>query len=425
MSENNNLNEFYTTEDLMADIAEAKYQEEREKMLKERREEHLRSVKAKRRITAGLLIGLIALSLCFLIFLGGRKLLKTLGPKIFGDSQSYVNQVPEPESLAQEDALFAEAVESVDPDTDASSDPEEEPEETFVGKNPTLTEEGIFVGDDILIFPGYKPDFGKNPLPFAEEGVIYSTHGILIDAKTGEVLRSTGGDEKIYPASMTKILTVLTAAEHITEDQLDDPVTITIDETDFVFRNDLSAVNFSLGETVTVRDLFYGTILPSGGDAAMALAKYVAGDVDTFVGMMNEKAAELGLSRTSHFSNVVGLYEDDNYSTCADIAMILKAALENDFCYEVLHAHRYTTSSTEEHPEGIEISNWFLRRIEDHYTEGEVLCAKTGFVVESRNCAASFARTENGGAYLCVTADGGNGWQAIFDHVYAYAEYAE
>lgn len=96
------------------------------------------------------------------------------------------------------------------------------------------------------------------------------------------------------PASMTKILTVLVAAEHVTD--LDDTFTITKEITDFSYSHDCSAVGFLDEETVTVRDLLYGTILPSGGDAAAGLACYVAGSMDAFVDMMNEKLAELGLS---------------------------------------------------------------------------------------------------------------------------------
>ena len=123
----------------------------------------------------------------------------------------------------------------------------------------------------------------------------------------------------------------------------------------------------------------YGTILPSGGDAALALAEYVAGSHDKFVDMMNDKLKELGLSDTAHFTNCVGIYDDDHYCTLSDMAMIMKAAVENDLAKEILKTHIYTTSQTPEHPEGIEISNWFLRRIEDKDTGGEVICAKTGF----------------------------------------------
>ena len=110
---------------------------------------------------------------------------------------------------------------------------------------------------------------------------------------------------------------------------------------------------------------------------------------------MNERLKELQLSDSTHFTNVAGMYDEQHYSTVYDMAMIMHAGIDNKMCREVLNAHTYTTSPTEQHPEGITISNWFLRRIEDKDCGLTVECAKTGFVVQSRNCAASFADDED------------------------------
>ena len=251
-----------------------------------------------------------------------------------------------------------------------------------------------------------------------------SGYAILVNTDTGEVVAQKDGYERINPASMTKILTVLVAAEHLTEEMLSDKVTVTIDDTDYSYSNDCSAVGFAADEIVTVRDLLYGTILPSGGDAASALGKYIAGSREEFVGMMNEKLSELGLGDTSHFTNSVGLYDANHYSTLYDMAVIMNAAIDNELCREVMNAHQYTTSATAEHSEGITVSNWFLRRIEDKETPGEVLCAKTGYVLQSGNCAASYMLGENGTSYICVTADAHSSWRCIYDHVEIYKKYA-
>lgn len=139
------------------------------------------------------------------------------------------------------------------------------------------------------------------------------------------------------------------------------PLSITREITDYSYQNKCSAAGFLDEETVTVRDLFYGTILPSGADAAVGLATYVAGSHEAFVELMNQKLDALGLADTAHFTNAVGLYDELHYCTPYDMAMILKAALENDFCREVLSAHTYVTSQTTQHPEGITLSNWFLQ----------------------------------------------------------------
>lgn len=254
-------------------------------------------------------------------------------------------------------------------------------------------------------------------------GEVTSTYGIFIDLDSAAILAERNGKYRINPASMTKILTVLVAAEQLEAEDLDDTFTMTLDITDYSYIHDCSNVGFLDGETVTVRDLLYGTVLPSGGDAAVGLATYVAGSQEAFVELMNEKIEELGLSGTTHFTNCVGIYDENHYSTCYDMAMIMEAAVANELCREVMHARTYTTSFTEQHPEGITVSNWFLRRIEDKETGGEVYCAKTGYVVQSGNCAASYGIDDDGKEYICVTADAHSSWRCIYDHVALYSQF--
>lgn len=252
----------------------------------------------------------------------------------------------------------------------------------------------------------------------------FSKHAVIIDLDSKSILAQKDYKERINPASMTKILTVLVAAEHLEDvDDLDDTLTITLDITDYGFRHKCSSAGFDKDETVTVRDLFYGTVLPSGADAAVGLATYVAGDQEAFVELMNEKLEELGLSETSHFTNCVGVFDEDHYSTVYDIAMILQAAVDNELCREFLSAHIYTTSKTQQHPEGIELSNWFLRRIEDQDSGGEVLYAKTGYVEQSGSCAASYAEGKNGKGYVCVTVNANSPWRCIYDHSGLYKQF--
>ena len=259
---------------------------------------------------------------------------------------------------------------------------------------------------------------------YAEE--VMSTNAIFIREDTNEIMAVKGAYERISPASMTKVLTVLVAAENISPDELDNTFTMTLDITDYAYSNDCSSVGFLENEAVTVRDLFYGTILPSGGDAAVALATYVAGSHEAFVDMMNAKLEELGLAETAHFTNCVGLYDEDHYCTVYDMAVIMKAAMQNEMCREFLSLHTYTTSATEQHPEGITISNWFLRRIEDKDTGGLVIGAKTGYVKESKSCAVSYATCgEEEIPYICVTTGAHSGWRCIYDHVEIYNRYVE
>ncbi len=251
---------------------------------------------------------------------------------------------------------------------------------------------------------------------------LYSEHVILIDLDENSIVAQKGAFDRINPASMTKVLTVLVAAEHIKN--LDDTFTMTLEITDYGYVHDCSSAGFEKDETVTVRDLFYGTVLPSGADAAVGLAAYVAGSQEAFVDLMNQKLEELGLSDTAHMTNCVGIYDENHYCTAYDMAMIMEAAIDNEFCREVLSAHTYTTSETEQHPEGIELSNWFLRRIEDKDSGGEVICGKTGYVVQSKNCAVSYDVDERGRGFVCVTAGAGSVWQCIYDHAGLYKQFS-
>lgn len=251
---------------------------------------------------------------------------------------------------------------------------------------------------------------------------ILSEYAIFIDRDSQEVLAEKGGFTVINPASMTKILTVLVAAEHIKEEDLDDTIIMTPEITDYGYIHKCSAAGFVKGEEVSVRDLFYGTILPSGADAAVGLAVYVAGDQDSFVELMNEKLKELGLSDTAHFTNCVGVYDEDHYCSAYDMAMILEAALDNELCREILSTRIYTIPEKEEHPDGLEMSNWFLRRIEDKEYGGKVLGGKTGYVEQSGSCAASFGENA-GNNYICVTVKAGSPFQCVNDHALLYNEY--
>lgn len=253
-----------------------------------------------------------------------------------------------------------------------------------------------------------------------------SEYAVVIDPANGTILAEKAADTRINPASMTKILTLLVAVEQIEASgvSLDDTFTMTLEITDYCYVHECSVVGFLNDEVIPIRDLLYGTILPSGADAALGLAYYLCGSQEAFVTLMNEKLEELGLSDTAHFTNCVGLYDEAHNCTVTDMALILKAAMENDLCREVLSTHIYHTQPTAQHPEGQDFSNWFLRKIEDHVPDGlEVVGGKTGYVVQSGNCAASWAETSDGHRYICVTGSTYSSWRAIYDHVALYTQY--
>ena len=247
---------------------------------------------------------------------------------------------------------------------------------------------------------------------------------ILTDLDSGEIIARKNADTKINPASMTKILTLLVAVENIPDTS--GTYTMNFDITDYCFINECSVVGYEVDEVIPVSELFYGCILNSGADACLALADVAAGSHENFVVLMNQKLEELGLSDTAHFTHCVGLYDEDHYCTVGDMAIILKAALENDKAREVLSTRVFTLSTTNKHPEPQDMSNWFIRRIEDQDTGAvDVLYAKTGYVSQSGFCAASGGVTPDGKTYLCVTGNSYSTKQSIADHAQLYRTYIE
>ncbi|MBR2274972.1 MAG: hypothetical protein IJ873_02770, partial [Lachnospiraceae bacterium] len=117
---------------------------------------------------------------------------------------------------------------------------------------------------------------------------VIGTYSILVDKTEQRIIAGQDYKTRISPASMTKVLTLLVAVEHLTPEQLDEPYTILNEVTSFVYAHDCSEAGFLDDEVVTVRDLLYGTILPSGGDAALSLAYYISGSHEAFVELMNE-----------------------------------------------------------------------------------------------------------------------------------------
>ena len=133
------------------------------------------------------------------------------------------------------------------------------------------TEEGSVEYTDVAEEPSYEPFVTQaTESTTAVDGEVVSANAIIIEEKTGNILAQRDAYARISPASMTKVLTVLVAAEHV--ENLDDTYTITLAETDYSFSHDCSNAGFDVDEKVTIRDLFYGTILPSGADAAVGLA---------------------------------------------------------------------------------------------------------------------------------------------------------
>lgn len=227
---------------------------------------------------------------------------------------------------------------------------------------------------------------------------IYSNTALLINLD-GEILYSKNGSEQIYPASLTKIMTVIVALENI--NYLDESVVIPGDIFDYLSSEGASTAGFSAYESVTYRDLLYGALLSSGAECCLTLSAYLGGSEEMYVQMMNEKAAELEMNNT-HFTNSIGLHSYDHYSTAEDIAKLLLYALDNEEFREIFTSQSYYTE-TDYQPYGVTLrSTMFSELDSEYFTGGVFLGGKTGYTSEAGNCLASLARV-NGNEYILIT----------------------
>lgn len=226
---------------------------------------------------------------------------------------------------------------------------------------------------------------------------IYSNYAYAADVETGLVYLDVKSEQKIYPASMTKIVTLMCALDKI--DDINKKVDIKYEDLDGLYEANASVCGFSVNEIVTVEDLLYGVLLPSGADACNALARITYGNTDLLVEAMNKKVEELNLKGT-HFANVTGLHDDDHYTTCYDMSKLLEEALKNVSFKKIFETREYTSSSKE--------YTWYssLKKGEMALNR-DTTCingGKSGFTYEARLAYAS-SMTIDGHNLICVVAD--------------------
>ncbi len=237
------------------------------------------------------------------------------------------------------------------------------------------------------------------------EGAVSSRCIYMTDAFSGKVYCEKNSDLKVPVASLTKIMTALVALENL--DSLDAEFTFTADIIEDMVQSNASVAGFSAGETVSARDMIYGMMLPSGGDAAIGLARLVAGDEESYTKLMNRKAKELDMKNTC-FSDVTGLDDQNSYSTVRDMSTLFAYALENEEFYNIVTTDMFLTRATPEHPNGILLTATLSEGKKEYSLENTVSGGKTGYTQGAGLCLATFAETEKQ-RYVLVTLGAGDG----------------
>lgn len=230
-----------------------------------------------------------------------------------------------------------------------------------------------------------------------------SKYSYVYNVKEDKVMYEVDSNKQIQVASLTKIMTAIIAIENS-----DLNTEVIINDSDLRDMYEYAVAGFKVGDKVTIKDLIYGTLLPSGSDAVNALVRTISNTEEEFVKLMNDKAKELGLINTN-FSNPIGK-DEGNYSSMQDIAKILEYALKNETFKEIFTTPDYNVNNL--------ILKGPLYRVDNNLIMG----AKTGFTYDAMYCFASFGKQENFD-YIVVTAYANSYKEVIEDHINIYNYY--
>ncbi len=233
--------------------------------------------------------------------------------------------------------------------------------------------------------------------PKFDDSKLKSKSLMLIDASSGRKLFEKGGDERIFPASTTKILTLIVALE---KGDLNAEFTAGEEIRRRIGANS-SKMGLIEGEKVKLEDLLYGMMLPSGNDAANTIAVGIAGSVEAFAEMMNEKAQEIGMEN-SRFTEPSGLQDEAHYTTPADMATLTQYALQNPMFKKIFGTTKYTVPPTNKHkdPQEFENSNLLMKPDDANYYK-YATGGKTGSTPAAGGCLVAVAE-KDGSSFIAV-----------------------
>lgn len=240
----------------------------------------------------------------------------------------------------------------------------------------------IVIGKDLL-----SEVFSQSESEYASEYIL------VLNRQDKSIEHKENHEDKAYPASLTKIMTTIVALEHI--EDLSKVAPIDIETYRIMVEKNSSMAGFYGNEQVTYRDLLYGTILSSGGEAANSLAIHVAGSTENFVKLMNEKAKELDLENTK-FTNPEGLHDKNQYTTAYDMAKLLDYALDDGDFRAIFTKERFNTISTLDHPNGILLESTVLTKLKDINSDRvSIIGGKSGTTGEAGQCWASLGLVDD------------------------------
>ena len=250
---------------------------------------------------------------------------------------------------------------------------------------------------ELILSPLEKLDYTKFIKQLDSE--LYCKYAYLCSADTHSAIAEKNSHIKTSPASLTKIMSVIVLLENATD--LNAEVTVSPKIYDALYKEGAAMAGFLPGEKAPLYDLICGAMLPSGAEALAAAADFVAGGDDKLVGLMNEKAADMGLSNT-HFENIYGFDSENHYSNASEMAHILMYAIENETFREISGKGQYFVKPTNKHADGFVMRSSVFGKIGSKRPDDAVILGgKTGYTYDAGLCLATYGE-KNGKTYVTV-----------------------
>lgn len=232
--------------------------------------------------------------------------------------------------------------------------------------------------------------------------------GLLINQTRNSVVSAVNPHKKIYPASMTKVLTALVVMEAVENGEIALTDTVVIQKEIEFNEENVTALGLEPGDYITVDELLHGLLITSYNDCAVVLARYICGSVSSFVDRMNAKAAELGATN-SHFVNPHGLHDNNHYTTPYDLYLIFKEFLTKDTLVQIDSKPTYVLTMYRENEKiqtELTPTNGFLSQSFDMPTGYHITGWKTGTTERAGSCIIlEFVSDETGEEYICLVSN--------------------
>ena len=269
------------------------------------------------------------------------------------------------------------------------------------------------------------------PTPTAQTATlssIDSKYAVLVNAETGEIVAGRNFDTVFSPASMTKVMTLIVACENLTKADLERKLPLTEEIVQYVTSGEYAGTEVALprevngitciGDTYRIEDLLYGICVMSAADCTYRIAKEISGSEEAFVALMNQKAADMGLTHT-HFDNAVGFDSPTNVTTAREMAVILAYAMQSETIADILKPRSERMPIQAHYVDGLEEKTYkvwftpsFQSRLEKYpdfsLTTSTVQATKTGYTTESFLALAASSKKDRA-QYILILGDADSG----------------